>query len=53
MSPMKPLRVAETTPRVLLATYANVSSFGVDAEGELYLADIGSGTIYRIVAEGG
>ena len=43
----------ETTPRVLLETDANASSFGVDADGELYLADIGSGRIYRIVADGG
>jgi len=43
----------EASPRVLLETDANASSFGVDADGELYLADIGSGTIYRIVAEGG
>jgi glucose/arabinose dehydrogenase len=37
------------TPRVLLETGANVSSFGEDAEGELYLADHASGTIYRVV----
>ena len=37
-------------PRVLLETGANVSSFGQDADGELYLADHASGTIYRIVA---
>ena len=37
-------------PRVLLETGANVSSFGEDADGELYLADYASGTIYRIVA---
>ena len=37
-------------PRVLLETGANVTSFGEDADGELYLADHGSGTIYRIVA---
>ena len=43
----------ETTPRVLLETDANASSFGVDADGELYLADIGSGRIYRVVADGG
>jgi glucose/arabinose dehydrogenase len=36
-------------PRVLLETGANVSSFGEDADGELYLADYASGTIYRIV----
>lgn len=38
------------TPRVLLETGANVSSFGEDADGELYVADHASGTIYRIVA---
>ena len=37
-------------PTVLLETGANVSSFGQDAAGELYLADHGSGTIYRVVA---
>jgi glucose/arabinose dehydrogenase len=37
-------------PRVLLETGANVTSFGEDADGELYLADVGSGTVYRIVA---
>ena len=39
-------------PRVLLETGANVTSFGEDADGELYLADPASGTIYRIVAGG-
>ena len=28
----------------------SVSSFGEDADGELYLAGYGSGTVYRIVA---
>jgi hypothetical protein len=37
-------------PEVLLETGANVSSFGEDSDGELYLADHASGTIYRIVA---
>ena len=37
-------------PQVLLETGANVSSFGEDTDGELYLADHASGTIYRIVA---
>jgi glucose/arabinose dehydrogenase len=37
-------------PEILLETGANVSSFGEDADGELYLADHASGTIYRIVA---
>lgn len=37
-------------PSTLLETGLNVSSFGEDADGELYLADHASGTIYRIVA---
>jgi glucose/arabinose dehydrogenase len=37
-------------PRVLLETGANVTSFGIDTDGELYLVDIASGTLYRIVA---
>jgi hypothetical protein len=37
---------------VLLETGANVSTFGEDADGELYLADIESGTIYRVVSGG-
>jgi glucose/arabinose dehydrogenase len=37
------------TPRVLLETEANVSAFGVDSGGELYVADIEDGVIYRIV----
>ena len=43
----------ETAPgpqELLLETGASISSFGEDAEGELYLSDHGSGTIYRIVA---
>ncbi len=39
-------------PRVLLETGANISSFGEGPDGELYVADITSGTIYRIVAGG-
>jgi glucose/arabinose dehydrogenase len=39
-------------PRVLLETGANVSAFGEDADGELYFADIESGTIYRVVSGG-
>ncbi|MBW3612982.1 MAG: PQQ-dependent sugar dehydrogenase [Chloroflexi bacterium] len=37
-----------TPPRVLLETDAAISSFGENAEGELYLADL-RGAIYRIV----
>ena len=36
-------------PRVLLQTGGNVSTFGEDADGELYLADLAAGEIYRIV----
>ena len=39
-------------PAILLETGASVSSFGEGADGELYLADLRSGTIYRIVAGG-
>jgi hypothetical protein len=39
-------------PRVVLDTDHSVSTFGQDAAGELYLADINSGAIYRIVAGG-
>ena len=39
-------------PRVLLETGVNVTSFGEDADGELYLADPVAGTIYRIVGGG-
>src|SRR5690606_33986715 len=48
--PRTPAGERATAPRVLLETGANVSSFGEDAGGELYLADHASGTIYRIVA---
>ena len=41
---------AATGPRILLETGASVTSFGEDADGELYLVDVASGTLYRIVA---
>lgn len=31
---------------------SNLSSFGVDASGHLYAADIGSGTVYRLASDG-
>jgi len=40
-----------TPPRELLDTDAAVSTFGEDADGELYLADLSNGTVYRIVAD--
>jgi glucose/arabinose dehydrogenase len=39
-------------PSILLETGASVSSFGEGADGELYVADLRSGTVYRIVAGG-
>jgi glucose/arabinose dehydrogenase len=40
-------------PSVLLETGQTISSFGVDTDGELYLADHASGALSRIVAGGG
>ena len=40
---------AVSAPRVVLETGARLTAFGEDSAGELYLADIGSGTIYRLV----
>ena len=40
------------TPRVLLGTDLDVSALGVDADGELYVADYRGGVLYRIVAGG-
>ena len=37
-------------PRMLLDTGVSVSTFGEGPDGELYVADLGGGTIYRIVA---
>ncbi|MGZ8481292.1 MAG: PQQ-dependent sugar dehydrogenase [Candidatus Limnocylindria bacterium] len=37
-------------PHVLLDSEASVSSFGEATDGELYVADIGSGAVYRIGA---
>lgn len=42
-----------TAPRTLLASFAGISSFGVGTDGELYLADINGGAVYRIVASDG
>ena len=39
-------------PRVLLETGHSVSTLGQDTDGELYIADLEDGTIYRIVAGG-
>ena len=36
-------------PRLLLDTDAAISSFGEGSDGMLYLADLASGTVYRIV----
>jgi len=39
-------------PRILLETGRSISSFGADADGELYVTDIGGGLLSRIVAGG-
>ena len=39
-------------PRVLLETGRSISSFGSDADGELYVTDIAGGVLSRIVAGG-
>jgi glucose/arabinose dehydrogenase len=40
---------ALVAPRLLLETGVEISSFGEDADGELYVADLGGGALYRIV----
>ena len=37
-----------TTPRILLQTGLAVSAFGEDGDGELYVADLDSGGVFRI-----
>lgn len=39
-------------PRLMLESGASISAFGEGTDGELYLADLSSGTIYRIVVGG-
>ena len=39
-------------PRVLLDTELLISSFGTDSDGELYLTDVGGGSLWRVVAGG-
>jgi len=51
-SDVEPAAGTAVAPRVLLETGAQVSSFGEDADGELYLTDLASGTIYRIIPGG-
>ena len=43
-------RSGRQQPVQLLESGASVSSFGLDERGELYLTDLGSGTVSRIVA---
>jgi glucose/arabinose dehydrogenase len=38
------------TPKQLLSSGKRISSFGVGEDGEVYLADVGGGGIYRVVA---
>ena len=43
---------SDLAPRILLETGQSISSFGTDADGELYVTDIGGGLLSRIVAGG-
>lgn len=38
-----------STPKPVLASGARISSFGEGDDGEIYLADLAAGTIYRVV----
>jgi glucose/arabinose dehydrogenase/putative cell wall-binding protein len=38
------------TPEALLDTHLNVSSFGEDRDGELYVADLSGGHIYKVTS---
>jgi glucose/arabinose dehydrogenase len=37
-------------PRIVLRSGLSISSFGVGEDGELYVADIGGGAVYRVLA---
>ncbi len=39
-------------PNVVLETERNISSFGTDSDGELYLTDVEGGSLWRLVAGG-
>jgi hypothetical protein len=41
----------EPEPELILDTEVRPGSFGIDADGELYLADVDNGTIFRILGE--
>ncbi|MGH2455627.1 MAG: PQQ-dependent sugar dehydrogenase [Candidatus Limnocylindria bacterium] len=40
------------TPKVVLESGLRVSAFGTDQDGEIYLADLAGGGIYRVLADG-
>ena len=42
----------EQDPVTLLDSDLSISSFGEDDDGELYLTDLGSGTVYKVTATG-
>lgn len=48
-APPAPKPAPKALPELLLDSSANVSSFGEDEQGELYVVDLG-GTVYRIAA---
>ena len=42
-----------TTPKLVAETGLQISSFGLDESGELYLVSLGDGTLYRVMAPSG
>jgi glucose/arabinose dehydrogenase len=42
----------EQDPAILLDSNLSISSFGEDDDGELYLTDLGSGTVFKLTAPG-
>ncbi|HYI67600.1 MAG TPA: PQQ-dependent sugar dehydrogenase [Candidatus Limnocylindrales bacterium] len=45
-----PTEEEEPVPDVLLDADLRMSTFGMDSEGELYIADVATGIVYRLIA---
>jgi hypothetical protein len=41
----------EPTPEIVVDTELNMSTFGIDSAGELYVADVVAGVIYRVTGD--
>jgi glucose/arabinose dehydrogenase len=46
-----PTDEAQPTPEIVLDTEVRMSTFGQDPDGELYVADVDNGLIYRLIAD--